>query len=327
MARLSPILLTLATGIMLSLQARINAFLASDLGNQLGAGALVFFIGLTTTLVFTALAPAARRSVATMWGMLRRRELPWHLLASGPLGIIVIQAQIATVPVIGVALFAMSFIVGQMSAGTMIDHFGWSLGTRRRLNRLGAAALLLAVAGVVVSSAPRLGASGAGIWLACAFVFVAGATVGVQMAFNGSITAAVGRPEPAGVATYALGSLAYLAVLGASSVSDGGASFASYAHIQWWYPALGIIGPAVVLIGAVLVRRVGVLLFAIGVVAGQLAGSMILDLVWPTASGTPSWLTVLGAVMALVALVCLQRWGQRTEPTLSEPSAAPSAVP
>ncbi|GAA4669608.1 DMT family transporter [Gordonia humi] len=326
MARVWLLAMTVATGVLLSLQARINTFLAHDLGSGLGAGALVFFFGLLTTLVVTSVVPAARRSVRSSWDMLRRRELPRYLLLGGPIGIIVIQAQIAEVPVVGVALFAMSFIVGQMMSGAVIDYFGWSVGVRRRLSAVGAVSLLFALAGVTVSSLPGLKTSGSGVWLACAVAFIAGGAVGVQMAFNGAITAAVGRPEAAGVATYVFGTLMYVALIAVTSAVDDGATLASYTHVRWWYCALGVIGPTVVLAGAALVRRIGVLLFAVGVVAGQLAGSLVLDAVWPAAAGTLSWLTLLGAVMAGVALVCLQRWGQRTVVDESDPSISGSVV-
>lgn len=313
LGRLVMVLVTLATGALLALQARINAFLAADLGNGLGAGALVFAAGFASLAAFTALCPPARLSVRTTWTLIRRRQLPWYLFMGGPIGVLAVQAQIVAVPLIGVSLFAMAFIVGQMSAGTLIDHFGLSLGLRRRLNRIGVSALGLALLGVAVASLPRLETSGTHLWLPCSLVFVGGACVATQMALNGTITASVGRPEPPGLATYLLGSGAYLLVMVVWTAADGGASFASYAHVKWWYAALGIIGPAVVLTGAVLVRRVGVLFFALGVVTGQLTGSMLLDTLWPSAAGHASAATLLGAGMALVALVALQRWGQRTD--------------
>jgi transporter family-2 protein len=270
----------------------------------------VFAAGFVTMAVATVLSRGARRSVRAMWGQLRRRELPRYLLLSGPAGMLGVLAQTTTVQVIGVALFSLSFILGQMVASTSIDHFGWSLGTRRRLNIIGGTALALAMAGVATASVPRLDAAGPSVWAAFAFVFAAGMSVSTHMAFNGRITSVVGRPEPAALATYVFGTATLVLVI-AALAAGGLGRLDALANVKVWYLALGIAGPVLVLLAAGIVRHIGVLLFTLGMVTGQLVGSILLDLYWPAANAVVSWTTLAGAALSLCALIVLQRWGQR----------------
>jgi bacterial/archaeal transporter family-2 protein len=311
------ILLALAAGCLMAVQARINSFVATDLGDSITAGAVVFAAGFVTMAAAAALTRAARRSVRVMWGQLRRRELPRYLLLSGPAGMLGVLAQTTTVQVIGVALFSLSFILGQMVASTSIDHFGWSLSTRRRLNIIGGAALALAMAGVATASVPRLDAAGSAVWAAFAFVFAAGIAVSAHMAFNGRITAAVGRPEPAALATYVFGTATMMLVI-AALAAGGLGRLDTLVNVKVWYLALGLAGPVLVLLAAGIVRRIGVLLFTLGMVTGQLIGSILLDLYWPAANAAVSWITMAGAALSLCALIVLQRWGQRNERTVDD---------
>jgi transporter family-2 protein len=54
-------------------------------------------------------------------------------------------------------------------------------------------------------------------------------------------------------------------------------------------------------LGAWVVGQIGVLLLSLGAVAGQIVGALVLDLVLPSAAGTPGLATVLGALLTLVA--------------------------
>jgi transporter family-2 protein len=310
------IVLSLVIGALLAAQARINSFLAADMGDGYAAALVVFSLGFTTTAAFTLVHPRARAAVRRFPGQLRSREISWWICLGGPMGIFAVLAQAATVKLIGVALFSLFFIFGQIVSSASIDHFGWALGRRLRLTPLGLAAVVLALAGVVAASLPRLGTSWATTGLIFVMVFTAGLLMSGQMALNGSVTDSTGRPEPAGLATYVFGIAALLAVTAAMQLAGRGTGvLVGLAEVKWWYPAAGLVGPVVVLLGAVIIRSIGALVFSMGLVAGQLAGSMLLDVAWPSAGTIFSWATPVGGGMAVAALIVLQRWGhQRSAP-------------
>ncbi|MDP9998448.1 DMT family transporter [Pseudarthrobacter sulfonivorans] len=312
--RTALIILSLAVGTLLAAQARINSFLAAEMGDGFAAALVVFSLGFTTTAALTLVHPTARAAVRLFLGQLRRGEIGWWICLAGPMAIVAVLAQAATVKVIGLALFSLFFIFGQMVSSASIDHFGWAMGRRLRLTPIGLAAVVLALAGVVAASLPRLGNSWASTSLVFVFVFAAGLLMSWQMALSGSVTAATGRPEPAGLATYVFGITALLMVITVMLLAGSGTGVLhGLAQVKWWYVAAGILGPVVVLLGAVIIRTVGALLFSMGLVAGQLAGSMLLDVAWPSAGTFFSWATPVGGAMALVAMIVLQLWGHHPE--------------
>ncbi|GAA4865428.1 DMT family transporter [Actinomycetospora straminea] len=69
-----------------------------------------------------------------------------------------------------------------------------------------------------------------------------------------------------------------------------------------WYLYLGgPFGAIFIGLGAWVVGQVGVLLLSLGAVAGQIVGSLAIDLAIPSSAGTPGVTTVLGAALTLVA--------------------------
>ncbi|WP_309124322.1 DMT family transporter, partial [Arthrobacter sp.] len=72
---------------------------------------------------------------------------------------------------------------------------------------------------------------------------------------------------------------------------------------DWWYYLGGPMGCVFIGIGALLVRSLGVLLTGLGMIAGQLLGSLALDLVLPTPGTVVVFATVAGPVLALGAII------------------------
>ena len=80
------------------------------------------------------------------------RELPWYMLGSGVFGLILYLSLSHTIPRVGATAAITLIIVGQLLAGTVIDHFG-AFGIPVRevgITRLAGGALILAGAYLVV---------------------------------------------------------------------------------------------------------------------------------------------------------------------------------
>ncbi len=123
-----------------------------------------------------------------------------------------------------------------------------------------------------------------------------------QMAMNAVMGAAVGRVEPLVLFNYLIGTLALL-VVAAPQIAAGGLARLPWGPGDWWYYTGGLLGSVVVIGGALLTRTIGSLLFTLGLVAGQLAGSLVVDAVWPTRGAEVTWQVMTGAVITLLALV------------------------
>jgi transporter family-2 protein len=62
------------------------------------------------------------------------------------------------------------------------------------------------------------------------------------------------------------------------------------------------VGIVFIAMGAAVVRYTGVLLLGLGMIAGQVTGALLVDVVVPGPAGRPGWNTVTGAVLTLIAV-------------------------
>jgi transporter family-2 protein len=69
---------------------------------------------------------------------------------------------------------------------------------------------------------------------------------------------------------------------------------------QWWLYSAGILGGTFVFIAAWLVRQLGVLVFTLATISGQLITALILDLFFTAID--VGWQLVSGALLVLVAV-------------------------
>ena len=117
MAGLAFLLLALAAGTMLPVQAGINARLATWVGGPIRASAVSFAVGTLALLVVALLATrgAHTRSLA---------GTPWWIWLGGVVGAFYVASVVAAAPRVGaVAVFA-AVVAGQLLCSLVLDHFG-----------------------------------------------------------------------------------------------------------------------------------------------------------------------------------------------------------
>jgi len=118
LSNFSYILAAIFMGLALSLQPAINATMARNLGSPLLAASISIFISLVI--------------VATLWlswgkaagEFSQFKLLPWWVVVGGVVGAIFVAGSIVTAPVLGVALFFVCMLTGQLIGSTIIDHLG-----------------------------------------------------------------------------------------------------------------------------------------------------------------------------------------------------------
>jgi transporter family-2 protein len=138
------VVLALAAGLALPIQAAINAQLRTVLGNPFRASFFQFLIG---SLVLFAVTLTIREPWPSLAEVARG---PWYAWVGGFLGAFYITCAIVVVPRLGAGLTFALVVAGQMAASLAIDQFGF-LGlpaTPISLTRTLGAALL--VAGVIL---------------------------------------------------------------------------------------------------------------------------------------------------------------------------------
>ncbi|WP_029685425.1 DMT family transporter [Tatumella saanichensis] len=134
-------LAAIAAGVMLPLQAAMNATLAKALGSPIRAAAVS---GCVVTLVLTLMALVSGRTLIRSETL---SSLPWWAWCGGICGAVVLCATTAVTPRLGSAAMIALVIAGQVLASLALDQFSLFGLVQHSLDlRRGIAALLLILA-------------------------------------------------------------------------------------------------------------------------------------------------------------------------------------
>ncbi len=129
------LLMVLAAGAATSIQAGVNGALGKKVG-IIEAAFVSFLVG--TVFMFVIFLFARKGNIQNVL------EVPKWQLTGGLFGAIYIMIMVNAVPRIGMAAALITLIVGQLTASTVIDHFGL-IGDRNipiDLKRVGGLALM-----------------------------------------------------------------------------------------------------------------------------------------------------------------------------------------
>lgn len=305
------VILAVVAGLAVSVQARINGQLAADLGDSVLAALVSFGGGLVLLLVLVLFIPSMRSGLRKLPLGVRDGQLrPWYLLG-GLGGASLIAAQATTAHVLGVAMFTIGVVSGQTISGLLVDKAGLGPAGPRPLSprRLAGAALLLVAVGVATWGG--LEAAGSDVWL-LVLPLGAGFAVAVQQAINGRVSGVAGSPMSATLVNFTVGTAALALGWGLSVLLRGGPSGVPSSPVLYLG---GVLGVAFIAIAALVVHRIGVLLLGLASIAGQLIGSLLLDVFLPTRGAGPAVGTAIGVVIALVAVGVAAAPGRRVLPS------------
>ena len=111
-------LMAAAAGAGLAAQAGVNAQLRAATGSALWTA----LISASLTVVLLGATLVTRRDALALSGYAR---YPWWIWTGGIAGAVYVLAVVALTRPLGVATLFAAIIVGQLSAGLVIDHFGW----------------------------------------------------------------------------------------------------------------------------------------------------------------------------------------------------------
>jgi transporter family-2 protein len=111
-------LMAAAAGAGLAAQAGVNAQLRAATGSALWTS----LISASLTVVLLGAALAVQRDPLATSGYAR---YPWWIWIGGIAGAVYVLAVVVLTRSLGVATLFGAVIAGQLSAGLIIDHFGW----------------------------------------------------------------------------------------------------------------------------------------------------------------------------------------------------------
>lgn len=301
------------SGTGVALQSRINGQLGAELGDGFAAAFLSFSSGLVLLAIGMLLAPAARRGVRRVVAAVRSREIPWWFLVGGASGAFFVLIQSLVIGVIGVALFTVGVVGGQLVSSLLIDRRGFGTMPAQRLTLTRAIGALVAIVGVVLAVSGQVRAD-VPLWMLIA-PFAVGLAVGFQQAANGQVRAVAGSPLAATFGNFLVGTVLLTVALGIHLI--GTPWPATFPASPVLYLG-GVVGIVFIWIQVIIVRTIGVLLLGLGLLSGQLAAAVLFDVLLPVEGHTFAFTSLLGAAITLVAVVVAALPARRGTPSAEQ---------
>lgn len=298
---------------MIGLQSRANGELGSVVGSATEAGTISFGTGLLAALVVAAVQPRVRSGLRRIGSAVRDQRLPKWQLFAGFLGGWFTVVQSYATPLVGVAVFSIGMIAGQTAMSLVVDRLRIRSSAQHRISPRRIATAVITVLAVLVSGADRI-ELGTGELLPLAAAVVIGAVVAFHRALNAHINDYAEESLATSFLNFATG-FAMLLVIDAVGVLSGAVTL-RIPDGPWWMYTGGIIGFAYIAMAAVGVQRIGVLMFTALSVAGQLLGSLLLDLFVPSSGITVGPNIYAGVALSMLGIL-VGVAGRRTRGTVS----------
>ncbi len=261
-----------------------------------------FTTGLLLISAISLATPKGRAGLQRIMPAVRNRSFPRIYVMAGAIGALFVFAQSFTVALLGVALFTVAAVTGQTLSGLLVDRMGIGPGGKRAITGVRVLGSVLTVAAVAWAVSPRFGgdADVASLLLPVLLPLAAGFLMSFQQAMNGTATVHYGTPVAATLVNFIAGStILWIAWFIKLAVAGPGNPLPS----EWWYYLGGPMGCLFIGLAALLVRSLGVLITGLGMIAGQLVGSLVLDVVIPSPGAVVALPTVLGTVLTLAAII------------------------
>jgi bacterial/archaeal transporter family-2 protein len=300
-------------GALTAAQARVNGELAEVTGSGLEAAVISFGSGLVLLTLMVISSRRIRSGIETVVTQFKARSFPRWQILGGILGGYFVGVQASAVPLIGVALFTVAVVAGQSVNSLIVDRIGLGPAGVTPITPWRVAAAILAIIGVTVAVSGRIeGPNGVGDSeihiLPVVLALSAGIIIAIQQAINGRISVIARNSFSAAWFNFVFGTTALVVAI-LFEITKGNMALQSTAGAPWWSYLGGIIGVVFIATAAWVVPRVGVLLFALISISGQLSGALVLDLLAPTA-GTelgPQLFLGIGITFIAIALSTVPR--------------------
>lgn len=297
---------TVAAGIGMAMQGTANGTLGEILGSGVFAATVSFLVGLLVLVVVTLLVPAGRSGFARALDALTSRQLPWWMFLGGLGGAAIVIAQSFTVPLMGVAVFTMAFVSGQLVGALIVDNTDLPPSGRTHLSAPRIVGSIIVIGGVSLSAVDVI-AQGVPIW-APVLPLVAGAATAFQQATNGRLKMHTRSAIAATTTNFIVGGI--VLVIASSIVLLTGTPVAAIPVLpgEWWVLLGGLLGVVFIGITTITVAHLGVLLLSLMSLFGNLVGSLVIDLTFHSADAevTATTYISMAIVLAGVAITTLR---------------------
>jgi len=297
------IVTTFFASIIITGQSSVNAELNKYTHNALFTAILVFISGLASLVLLLAFKKPARDSFFSIRHLVRIGDLQRWQLLGGLSGATFVAIQSDLVAATGVAIFTIAAVAGQTAGALFVDKIGIGPAGKQAITQGRIFSAILGVIGVVISVAGQASQASFAIGGVLA-TFAAGCFVSTQPALNGKVAIRTGHALAATTMNFVVGLVTLLLVFGVMRLV-GQADF-TMPPTPLQNPVIWLGGPFgvfFVLVAAYMARTLGVFIFTLASVLGQLSGAILIDLVFPTSVTDITFQLLLGLVITGSAVV------------------------
>lgn len=285
-------------GVLVTGQSRMNGELSRVIEAPIQAAVYSFGSGLVLLTVLLV-APRVRAGVGRIRDALRGGRLRWWQCLGGMGGALFVAVQTYAVPLVGVAIFTVATVAGQTGNALVVDRFGIGPGGRRPVALSRVLAAGLAIVGVAITVSGSLGEGGLAV-LPVVLAVLVGGGVALQQGVNARVNRESRHVLSTTAQNFATGT-ALLLVIAAVQLVRGSYSPTDFDGVPWWAWWGGFLGIGFIAIAAWAVQHVGVLVFGLALLTGQLGSALAVDLLWPAGGHEVSARMVLGVVVTFAA--------------------------
>ena len=287
-------------GILVALQSRVNGGLSALLGNGVEAALFSFGSGFLILNLILATNSKVRNGLRGILTGIRSKQLPRWRLSAGVLGGIFVAIQSYAVPLIGVALLSVTTIAGQTAASLVVDRAGMTAGGKQPITLRRSLAAVVTVIAVLVAVWDRLTVTNTSL-IAIALSFSGGLLLGLQRALNGQINEHSKNSFATTWLNFATGCI-FLSCLILFTTASGD-NLGEFPTSPWWVYLGGAIGILYIAFASTIVQEIGVLAFTLFTTGGQLIGSLLIDLIFPTDGVEIGLNLIIGIVLSYAGVL------------------------
>lgn len=139
------LLLAVLSGCLSASITGAYAQLAGAVGNPVQATTVAFFVATMVLLLFCIGNGSVR-----LVGKAFSRDYPWWMWIGGLCGATIVFGNAWLVPHVGVGVFAMALLVGQLALSMLMEHRGWLGAPRKHISWVQIVGILLMLGGVAL---------------------------------------------------------------------------------------------------------------------------------------------------------------------------------
>ena len=294
-------LATILAGMLSPMQSAVNGQLGHWLQDGNACAVISFASGLVVMFFIIMARKETRQQFAAIPSLIKNRKVPlWNWFA-GLCGAMVVFSEGASASALGVATFQTALISALLLSGLLCDRFGIGVDEKKYFTPYRIIGALFAVIATIFVVSPQ--------WHSTSFIllailpFLAGLLAGWQPAGNAKVAEATGSMLVSITWNFNVA----ICVLGTVQLPD-----------VWWMYLGGPLGLMSIGLMAILVRGLGLLMLGVASTAGQLLGSVLIDVLIPSLGNTVYLVTIIGTLFALVGAIVTTIPEYRTSKTMKK---------